>query len=196
MAGAHRDWAGHDAGRYLPDDRCGRACGRARRHFGVRSFGSGQRLRRAVLCRICVDGSGRRKRLHVRICNVGRVGGLDHRLGLDSRIRPVARADRVVALGLFSTHAGQRRHRVSRVGADGEPHRRPPANRRVCRDHDHRHHRLGRRRHPRVGRSQRRPRPGADPSSRRTCIRSRRLDTTVFWQAPRSCFLPTSVSIP
>ena len=44
-------------------------------------------FRRAVLRRVRVDDPDRRQRLHLRLRDARRAGGLDDRLGLDSRIR-------------------------------------------------------------------------------------------------------------
>ena len=67
VAGAHGDRAGHDAGRHLPDDRGRRARRRAGRHSRVRAVGTGEPLRRPVLCGVRLDGAGRGKRVHVRV---------------------------------------------------------------------------------------------------------------------------------
>ena len=55
--------------------------GRARHHAFVCGSGAGLCLRRAVLCRVRLDGSRGRVRLYLRLRDPRRTGGMDHRLG-------------------------------------------------------------------------------------------------------------------
>ncbi len=151
---------------------------------------------------------GCRQRVHLRVRNARRAGRVDHRLGSDLRIRPVARADGLVALRLFPAHARERRHRVSRVGADRQRARGAPADRsfRLPRDAGRGAPRSCR--HSRVGRRQRRARGAADRlddrlhrrggargARREPARRSRRSAITACSRAPRWSFLRTSASI-
>ena len=207
MAVADRDWPGHDARRHLPDDRRRRARRRAGRHSRLRAFRARERLRRALLRRVRIDGAGRRQRLHLRVRDAGRARRVGHRLGSHSGVRALARADRVVALGLLSAHALEHRHRVSGLGADRQRARGAPADRRFRQHRDAGDHRARCDRHPRIGERQRRARRAADRldarlhrggcargSTRRTCSRSRRSVITACSRVPRSSSLPTSAS--
>ncbi len=125
MARAHGDRPGHDAGRYLSDDRCRRPRGRSRRRARLRHLRFGQRLRRVLLRGVCLYGSGRRQRVHLRVRDARRVGCVDHRLGSDFGIRTLGRAHRVVVVRLLAAPARRFRGPLSRLGANRIDLRRP-----------------------------------------------------------------------
>ncbi len=56
-------------------------------HFVVRSVRTGLRLCRTLLRGVRGHDSTGGQRLHLRLCDAGRIAGVDHRLGFDARIR-------------------------------------------------------------------------------------------------------------
>ena len=75
--------------------------------------GFGKSMRRAVLRRICVDGAGRGQRVYLRVRDAWRSRRVGDRLGLDSRVRALGRADGVVVVGIRAASAQRHRHHAS-----------------------------------------------------------------------------------